>query len=432
MGASVYNAFAPQERSVADYTNELMQQQQNGLALQTGALGLQEKQRGIADANALRSTVSGFGADKEANYNALLKSGNLKAAQEYQKSENEAKKAGADIGLITAHTGESQLSAGLKKIQAIRDSAAALAQKLTTVDPQNDEHIVGLYQNAVQSGLLSSEQAQAEIQKVPPRGPAREQWKATQQQAGMSFVEQQTKALAAASQAEQARHNRVGEGHQAEQLKVSQGNLAVSRAAESRAASAPKGVYDPERGILVNPRDGTSVPVTAAGAPIGPKEKPEKPLNDAQSKAALFGSRMEASNKVLQSLAGDGTTTSIPGARAGFGIGPTLNVMSSSKQQQLNQAKRDFVNAVLRRESGAVISDSEFDNAEKQYFPQIGDADEVKAQKENNRQIAIRGVQAEVPKASRGVLKEIQGGAAGSWDDADKEARYQAWKAKQK
>jgi len=34
------------------------------------------------------------------------------------------------------------------------------------------------------------------------------------------------------------------------------------------------------------------------------------------------------------------------------------------------QAKKNFVNAVLRLESGAVISPSEFTNADKQYFPQ--------------------------------------------------------------
>lgn len=39
--------------------------------------------------------------------------------------------------------------------------------------------------------------------------------------------------------------------------------------------------------------------------------------------------------------------------------------------QQYEQAKTNFVNAVLRRESGAKISDEEFDSAEKQYFVQI-------------------------------------------------------------
>ena len=67
----------------------------------------------------------------------------------------------------------------------------------------------------------------------------------------------------------------------------------------------------------------------------------------------------------------------------------------------LDQAKRDFTNAVLRRESGAAIAQSEFDSADKQYFPQIGDSDKVIAQKARARQIAIQGVLAEVPKGTK-------------------------------
>lgn len=60
--------------------------------------------------------------------------------------------------------------------------------------------------------------------------------------------------------------------------------------------------------------------------------------------------------------------------------------------QKFDQAKRDFVNAILRRESGAVISDEEFANANKQYFPVPGDSDEVIAQKRQNRRTAIEGL----------------------------------------
>lgn len=138
--------------------------------------------------------------------------------------------------------------------------------------------------------------------------------------------------------------------------------------------------------------------------------KENKPLTDAQSKAALFGSRMKAANEVLQGLSQTGTDTSIPGARSGYGVGALINVLSPASQQQLEQAKRDFVNATLRRESGAVISDSEFANAEKQYFPQIGDSQAVKEQKQRNREIAMRGVLAEVPEGRReGLVSEITG-----------------------
>ena len=186
-------------------------------------------------------------------------------------------------------------------------------------------------------------------------------------------------------------------------------NMTDARSRESTAASISKPFEvtgeDGKPVLVRQDKAGNITPVQG----YGPKSGADKPLTDAQSKAALFGSRMESANKVLESLATSGTTTSIPGARTGFGVGAGLNVVSSGNQQKLNQAKRDFVNAVLRRESGAVISDAEFDNAEKQYFPQVGEGPEVKAQKLANRQIAIRGVQAEVPKAQRGVLAEIQG-----------------------
>ena len=127
----------------------------------------------------------------------------------------------------------------------------------------------------------------------------------------------------------------------------------------------------------------------------------DKSLNDSQSKAALFGSRMKNADDILAQLADSGVTTSNPGANAGWGVGSVVGAMQGGKQQQLDQAKRDFVNAVLRRESGASISPTEFDSAEKQYFPSIGDSKETVAQKANARAIAIRGMLEEVPAGQR-------------------------------
>ena len=129
----------------------------------------------------------------------------------------------------------------------------------------------------------------------------------------------------------------------------------------------------------------------------------DKPLNDAQSKALLFGSRMRDADTALKNLSIAGTETSIPGARLPV-VGGVVNAFSSENTQALDQAKRDFINAVLRRESGAAIASSEFDNAEKQYFPQIGDSDKVRKQKARNRDLATRGVLMEVPEKKRESL----------------------------
>lgn len=68
------------------------------------------------------------------------------------------------------------------------------------------------------------------------------------------------------------------------------------------------------------------------------------------------------------------------------------NVLQSAERQQFEQAKRNFVNAVLRRESGAVISPSEFQNAAIQYFAQPGDKEETLLQKAANRNTVINNL----------------------------------------
>jgi hypothetical protein len=187
-------------------------------------------------------------------------------------------------------------------------------------------------------------------------------------------------------------------------------NMTDARSRESNAASMSKPFEvtgeDGKPVLVRQDRQGNISRVEG----FAPKSGAEKPMTDAQSKAALFGSRMEASNKIVGDLAKSGTDTSIPFSNAGYGIGSAVTALGGSNNQQLQQAKRDFINATLRRESGAVISPSEFDNGEKQYFPQLGDSAAVIQQKANNRAIATRGVQAEIPKAQRGVVREIIGG----------------------
>ena len=63
--------------------------------------------------------------------------------------------------------------------------------------------------------------------------------------------------------------------------------------------------------------------------------------------------------------------------------------------KKFQQAKDNFINASLRRESGASISPAERASAESQYFAQDGDSPEVKAQKKANRMQVYQGFVAE-------------------------------------
>lgn len=132
--------------------------------------------------------------------------------------------------------------------------------------------------------------------------------------------------------------------------------------------------------------------------PGGPGDKADKPPTEFQGKAALYGTRAAQSDKILTELEDKISTTGLSVKQAaantpivGGALGAVGNVMLSKNQQKVDQAQRDFVNAVLRQESGAVISPAEFANAQKQYFPAPGDDESTVQQKRQNRKLAIEG-----------------------------------------
>jgi len=170
-------------------------------------------------------------------------------------------------------------------------------------------------------------------------------------------------------------------------------------------------VYATREQILQNP--GRFVPTTerqepkfdasAGGFVYAPSEKnPQgkfvavtgvegKPLNEAQGSSVAYGIRMKEADSVLENLAKSGTDKSAMGAGAPYGIGTAVNLLTASpEQQQVQQAKLNFITAILRKESGAAIGSDEFAKEDQKYFPQRGDSDAVLAQKKQARQTAIR------------------------------------------
>lgn len=120
-------------------------------------------------------------------------------------------------------------------------------------------------------------------------------------------------------------------------------------------------------------------------------------LNTDQSKSATMVDRMNQANGVISKNENindgpfgwlGGTAAAIPKVRDSA----MFNVVATPERQQVIQAQRNFVNAILRVESGAAISQSEFDNAQRQYFPQPGDSKAVINQKRQNRVTAMQGM----------------------------------------
>ena len=145
-----------------------------------------------------------------------------------------------------------------------------------------------------------------------------------------------------------------------------------------------------------------SMPVAGAAAPAEgvPLKGKGTALTEFQGKSTGFATRAKTASDILDAVGKSGEVQ--PGtikriAEAvpwiGEGLGTMANVTQSEAQQRVEQAQRNFVNALLRQESGAVISDPEFNNAKKQYFPQPGDTAKVIEQKKQNREEAIKGLE---------------------------------------
>lgn len=153
--------------------------------------------------------------------------------------------------------------------------------------------------------------------------------------------------------------------------------------------------------VMVTP-SGKSTPINTDGGAEHVANNPfaaDGKQTEGQANASLYARRMFQSERILRDPKSVEAATSnvqrvidkapVVGSSSYTGLG---NYAQGENYQKFDQAQRDFINATLRRESGAVISDAEFDNARKQYFPRPGDSKDVIAQKQRNRTEAIKGI----------------------------------------
>ena len=158
--------------------------------------------------------------------------------------------------------------------------------------------------------------------------------------------------------------------------------------------------------VAFNPKTGVAKPVTTpAGTPL----PGGKPLTESQGNATAYGMRMASAESTLQELAKTGNLRPavISGAPLIGGVAaqslPTWLGGDSDEQQQVKQAKTNFITAVLRKESGAVISDSEFDTEDKKYFPQVNDGPKTIKQKEDARNLAIQAMRIQAGPGAKNI-----------------------------
>ncbi|MDD5199244.1 MAG: hypothetical protein PHC88_05520 [Terrimicrobiaceae bacterium] len=121
-----------------------------------------------------------------------------------------------------------------------------------------------------------------------------------------------------------------------------------------------------------------------------------KPPTAAQLKMLGFYERVDGALDAINLLEPDIAKMGIIGQTR---LNNAPNIMQSSVGQRYNQAKNDFINASLRRESGAAISDGEYARFNSIYFPQPGDDAAVLAQKKKARDTQLKTFKTESGRA---------------------------------
>lgn len=185
---------------------------------------------------------------------------------------------------------------------------------------------------------------------------------------------------------EAERHNRALEGKAQDEtfgnpvdetvdgkpVRVQYGNRGTRRVIAG-AQPAPKGkggqlTVDPETGA-VSYAPGGSV------------------LKEGEGKAVTYGIRAASGLKKLEEIEDTGYDPANVSDRVADGM-PAGNFMLSKSGQKYKQAASEFLAAILRKDTGAAITDTEFRIYGEQFFPQAGDSAEVKAQKREARRTA--------------------------------------------
>jgi hypothetical protein len=368
-------------------------------------------QQGVQRKNRMYSLLDQEYAKPEDREGALLRGGFVDESAKLAKDRRENMKIEADTGKTKAETKKIDFDGEIKRIEHVSSVLS------TAKDPAS-------YQVAIQT--LAQTFGPEIVAKLPQQfDPAVLQATVAQ---GMTLTQRLNDERQRQQIAETGRHNQATERTSAGQLAVSQGNLGLRRQELEHSRSQPRGQFiETTNGyVLADPKSGDVRPVTGPdGKPLRGKAA-DRSLNETQAKANLFGTRMREADRILGTLDGKYSPAAVD-AKMGADNVPLIggltgaigNAMLSSEGQQAEQAQRDFINAVLRRESGAAIAASEFANARKQYFPEPNDSAEKKSQKARNRQLAIQGLEAEVPGGFRGAPSLTgtgqQGGASGEW-----------------
>jgi hypothetical protein len=290
--ANIFSQFMAPPKSVGEFGAEMQQAQGNKLALAFKRMQQQQAEQGMADDQAFRGLAQQYGNDPNALAKAAMGKGLYEQAQKVQGNIATAAKGKSDLDTAESARKKTELETALKRME---HGASILS---TAKDPQS--YAVAL-QTMEQSFPGSTQQMpqQFDPQDVAARLAAGQTIKdkiagelsrSTLDQTIVRDTNSNNNAIAGnviqrdsiASREREGAANRgvqyAGQQIQRDRLKFDQ--------------EQPKGVLDPERGLLVDPRTGEGRPITIGGNPVGkkmPAEVRKELMGISQQKAIILG-----------------------------------------------------------------------------------------------------------------------------------------------
>lgn len=266
-----------------------------------------------------------------------------------------AQKAMGWEGILNATQGDPYTMRLIEKTYGLPQGGLAQAAEKEMIARQQEEYKLALDVETKESQLATDEYQRANIDSQ------------IQERNAMAPLERQLKE-------EQVKSEGVDRSLKAEQIKTEQ----VDRALRAEQVKTEKAQ---QAKIYSDIKNATT-------------EKQNKPLTEGQSKALGYGSRLVQSGSIIDKI-GDNFSKVPATSFKIFGKEIVPGFLKGADQKQFEQAKRNFINATLRRESGAAISNDEFSNADQQYFPKFGDDKKTLVQKSENRRLTTSNLLSE-------------------------------------
>lgn len=146
---------------------------------------------------------------------------------------------------------------------------------------------------------------------------------------------------------------------------------------------------------------------------IAGTEKSKDPFTESQKRDAGFAIRMERALREIEELEDSGFDPvnfkdSVLVEYAPFIPDLAENFLKSPQYQLYQRAMNDFTTAQLRKETGAVINESEVVFINRSYVPQPGDDPDTIAAKREARQLALAAMVGNAGKAYDKTKKEVE------------------------